>query len=447
MSKLDGLLKAVGKVKGGVHADYNKNTAETATIRVPLPRKVVVPMLQHIGAPCVPTVKKGDTVKTGQLIGDSESYVSAPVHASVSGTVSSVGNVRITNGATVPAVIIESDGSNELYERFEPPKAADRDGLIAAVRASGLVGLGGAGFPAHVKLNFPKDKKVDTLVINAAECEPYITSDYRECIEHTGDIIDGASKLSEVLGFSKVIIACEDNKPRAMEVLTQKIRDEKKGSLIRVMTLASKYPMGAEKMIVQSALNKKIPPGKLPLDVGCIVMNVTSVAFTSRYLKTGKPLISRTVTVDGNAVAEPKNLRVPMGMTVSEIIDFCGLKQEPAKIIAGGPMMGTALVDGSVPILKKDNAILAFTEGGLPHKKEWDCIRCGKCTDACPLFLMPMHIDIRTRLKDAKGLEALGVMSCMECGSCAYACPAGKPLVQYMRLGKEFLKEEEKLEK
>ncbi|MCQ2475225.1 MAG: electron transport complex subunit RsxC [Clostridia bacterium] len=442
--KIAGVLTAVKKVRGGAKVPHRKNTAETEVVRIPTPSKVVIPMSMHIGAPCEPVVKVGDEVAVGQLIGDSDKFVSAPIHASVSGKVVEVGNVKLPNGMLSQAVTIESDGEMRLWEGIKPPKVETRDDLIKAVRESGLVGLGGAGFPTHVKLNFPPEKNIDTLVINAAECEPYITVDYRECIENSWDILSGVYTLKELLGFKQVIIAVEDNKPEAFKVL-KRIADNEidVNDEVKLMTLESKYPQGAEKMMVQSATGRQVPPGKLPADVGCVVMNVGSVAFIARYLKTGKPLVSRSLTVDGSAIAEPKNVRVPVGTNIGEIIDFCGgFKEEPCKIITGGPMMGLSIIGTDLPILKQNNAILAFAKDDAVLKPEKDCIRCGRCAAACPMSLMPTNIVRAVKAKDIEMLNKVGVTVCMECGSCAYACPAGKPLVQHMRLAKSILKEE-----
>lgn len=439
-----GVLRAVKKVRGGVKVAHHKNTAELEVVRIPTPSKVVIPMQQHIGAPCEPVVKVGDEVAVGQLIGDSDKFISAPIHASVSGTVMAIGEVKLPNGSVSKAVTIESDGEMRLWEGIKPPKVETREDLIKAVRDSGLVGLGGAGFPTHVKLNFPPDKNIDTLVVNAAECEPYITVDYRECMENSWDILSGVYALKELLGFKQVIIAAEDNKPEAFKVLG-KIADHDADidDSVKLMVLESKYPQGAEKMMVQSATGRRVPPGKLPADVGCVVMNVASVAFISRYLKTGKPLVSRSLTVDGSAIAAPKNVRVPVGTDIGEIIDFCGgFKGEPCKILTGGPMMGLAIVGTDLPVLKQNNAILAFTADDAVLKPETDCIRCGRCVAACPMSLMPTNIVKAAKIKDVDALKRAGVTVCMECGSCAFACPAGKPLVQHMRLAKAILREE-----
>lgn len=440
--KPDAILKAVSKGRGGVYVAHNKLTAEKETVRITPPETVTLPMSQHIGAPCTPTVKKGDKVYVGQLIGDSDKYVSAPIHASVSGTVTAVQDVKLANGKMAPAVTIESDGEMKMFEGLEPPKVTDKASLITAVRNSGLVGLGGAGFPSHVKLNTPPEKEIDTLIINAAECEPYITVDYRECIENSENIMNGVYLLQEILGFKKVIIAVEDNKPKAIKILKEIAdSDLDHGNKVRLMTLKSRYPQGAEKMMVLSATGRKVPAGALPADVGCIVMNVASVAFISRYIRTGKPLTSRSVTVSGNCIKTPQNVRVPVGMELQQIIDFCGgFTEEPYKVLSGGPMMGAAVVNTQVPLLKSNNAILAFTKSGARIKPERECIRCGKCHEACPMSLIPTQIEKYANIGDAEALSKLGTSVCMECGSCAYSCPAGKPLVQHMRLAKEVMR-------
>ncbi|MBR3869276.1 MAG: electron transport complex subunit RsxC [Clostridia bacterium] len=444
MSKIaDGILKAVKQVKGGVLVDHHKDTKDMATVRITPPERVILPMQQHIGAPCSPIVKVGDHVDVGQKIADSDQYVSAPIHASVSGKVTAVSEVKVANGRLLPAITIENDGEMTLSEDIKPPKVENKADLIKAIRNSGLVGLGGAGFPSHVKFNIPDDKNIDTLIINAAECEPFITVDYRECIENTRNIVDGVYLLKDILGFKNIIIAVEDNKPDAIKILKDIAdMDNHKDNAVKVMTLKSKYPQGAEKMMVQSATGRIVPAGKLPADVGCVVANVGSVAFIARHVRTGRPIISRTLTVSGSAIANPMNVRVPVGIEASKVIDFCGgFKKDPVKIIAGGPMMGTALIDTDVPILKSNNALLAFADETRTNKKERACIRCGRCVAACPMNLIPTDIEALALSKDADALGKAGIMVCMECGSCAYSCPAGKPLVQYMRLGKDVIRQ------
>ncbi len=444
MSKrLDGVLTAVKRGRGGVSVAHNKNTADMPVERLPIPEKVVISMQQHIGVPCTPVVKVGDEVAVGQVIGDSDKFVSAPIHATISGKVTAVGDIKLANGIITKGITIESDGEMRLYEGIKPPVVTNKKELCEAVRASGVVGLGGAGFPTHVKFNLPDDSKVDTLIINAAECEPYITVDYRECIDNTKYIIKGVELLRDICGFKQIIIAIEDNKPQAFKDLKAFAdSDNDADDTIKLMTLKSKYPQGAEKMMVLSATGRKVPPGKLPSDVGCVVINVASLAFIARYVETGKPLVSRSITVDGSAIREPKNLRVPIGTNIQDIIDYCGgFKAEPRKILSGGPMMGIAICDTNAPICKQNNAILAFADRKDLIKTERECIRCGRCVDVCPMSLMPTLIERYARVKDAEKLGDIGVMVCMECGSCAYACPSGRPLVQYMRLAKQVVRE------
>ncbi len=436
-------MKPKKRLRGGVHVSDEKHTREMPAKRLPAPETVTLPMRQHIGAPCVPTVKVGDTVKLGQVVGDSDAFVSAPVHATVSGKVAAVKEVKLASGLVSQAVVLENDGENTPAD-FAPPKIDTLDDFLAAVRASGLVGLGGAGFPTHAKLRVPADKRLDTLIINAAECEPYITVDYRECLDNSWDVLGGVHLLMEMLHPERVVIAVEDNKPEAVEVLLRIAEKDDRGNRIRVMPLRSRYPQGAEKMMVLAATGRKVPPGGLPIDVGCIVMNVASAAFLARYCKTGKPLVSRSLTVDGSAVTAPQNVRVPVGTEIDYIFKACGgFREEPVKIVAGGPMMGQAIVDTHHPVLKCNNALLAFTAADLSVKAETDCIHCGRCAKACPLSLMPTVIHRYALQRDGAALKRAGAAVCMECGSCAYSCPAGKPLVQFMRHAKAVLKEEE----
>ncbi len=438
---IPGVISAVKKVRGGVKVPHHKNTADFEVVRMPEPKQVILPMQQHIGAPCTPTVKVGDTVCVGQVIGDSDKPVSTPIHASVSGTVTAIGNVKLASGTVVQGVTIESDGEMRLYEGIKAPHVESKEDFVKAIRESGLVGLGGAGFPTHIKLNAPS--KIDTLIINAAECEPYITVDYRECIENSWDVYSGIRTIMEFLEIPNVVIAVEDNKPEAFKILEQIVDGNSSANgAIKIMQLESRYPQGAEKMMIQSATGRQLPPGKLPSDIGCMVMNVASTAFISRYLKTGKPLVSRSLTVDGLGIKEPKNIRVPIGTSISDIIDFCGgFSEDPVKIVAGGPMMGTSITDLDHPILKNNNALLVFSKEDAKVFKETDCIRCGRCAAACPLSLVPTRIVRNTKAKDADALVKDGVMVCMECGSCAYSCPAKKPLVQHMRLAKSLVRE------
>lgn len=442
-NKNGGVLRAVKKPRGGVKVHHNKNTAGMEVVRMPAPSRVYLPMQQHIGAPCTPTVKVGDIVSVGQVIGDSDKFVSAPIHATVSGKVAKIDEIRLPTGAKTQCVILESDGEMRTYEGIHPPKIETRADIVKAMRDSGMVGMGGAGFPTHVKFAYDESKKIDTLIINAAECEPFITVDHRECLDRSKDIMSGVYTLLEYFGFEQVIIAVEDNKQDVFKVLQDIADDERdKENRVRLMSLKSVYPQGAEKMMVQSATGRRVPPGKLPADVGCVVMNVTTVAFLGRYLRTGRPLVSRSLTIDGSAIAHPQNVRVPIGTPINEIIEFCGgYKCDPAKLIMGGPMMGISLSDDTLPILKQNNAVLAFDAATVKNKPERACIRCGRCAQVCPMSLMPTLIERYARVKDVDRLNNIGVNVCMECGSCSFSCPSGRPLVQYMRLAKTVVRE------
>ncbi len=436
-------LPPASRTHGGAKVPHFKNTADFKTVIMPPPERVYIAMQQHIGAPCEPLVKKGDHVDVGQIIGDSDKYVSAPIHSSVSGTVEAFTEIILPSGAKVNTVVIASDGQMTPYAELTPHPVTSRDELVKASRDCGLVGLGGAGFPTHVKLKSSPDKPIDTLIINAAECEPYITVDYRECMEEPEHLLDSIQILLDFMAVHRIIIAIEDNKPEAIKLLTKIAAENDEEDRIKVMKLHSRYPQGAEKILVQATTGRKIPMGALPSDVGCAVMNITSVATLGRYIKTGMPLVSKRITVDGSGINEPKNVIVPIGTMISDVVEFCGgYKGEPAKILMGGPMMGFALCNDTLPILKQNNAVLIFDEkDARVNVEESACIRCGRCAAACPMSLMPTLIERYAKIKDTARLSKIGVGICMECGSCAYSCPANRPLVQYMRLAKQLERE------
>ncbi len=407
-----------------------------------VPEKVVIPMVQHIGAPCSPTVKKGDYVKVGQIVGNSEAFVSAPVHSSVSGTVTRVDPMLYASGKMVMSVEIQTDGKQEIFEEIKAPVIKNRDDFLKSVRNSGLVGLGGAGFPAHVKLSPPKEKKIEYLVINGAECEPYITSDYRECIESAPEIIKGIQWVLDMLEIPNAVIGIEDNKPKAIALLKKKASEDKR---ISVRSLPSRYPQGAEKTLIYTTTGRKVPPGKLPADVGCIVFNVNSISFIAKYMETGMPLIKKRVTVDGPVVKEPKNVEVPIGASLRDVFEFTGgFLSEPYKVLMGGPMMGIAQYSLETSVIKNTNAILAFdkSQGDLPP--ESPCIRCGRCVSACPMNLLPLHINRLVMANMYDELDKFHVLDCIECGSCSYSCPSKRHLVQSIRLGKEAVRRKSK---
>lgn len=431
------------RTHGGAPVPHHKNTAAAESVFIDPPAQVILPMQQHVGAPCTPLVKVGDYVYIGQRIGDSDRPVSAPIHASVSGTVSKITRIELPSGQTTDAVVIDSDGRMEPDPAIQPPVCDTSERFLAAVRASGLVGLGGAGFPAAVKLKVPDGKTIDTVLVNGAECEPFITADTREAIENSWDVLGGVHTIREMVGAERVIIAIENNKPEAIRALREIADNDNQDpdDRIRVLELKSRYPQGAEKILVQACTGRKIPQGGLPADVGCLVINLTSVAFLARYMKTGMPLVSKRITVDGSAVAEPKNVIVPIGTPIRDVIAFCGgYKATPGKILMGGPMMGLALTDDELPVMKQNNAILAFDAKDAALPKPSACIRCGRCVRACPMNLMPTAIEPQVYAQNVTELRRLNVMTCMECGTCAFVCPASRPLVQAMRLGKSIVR-------
>lgn len=442
---ISGLLCDLGiKKHSGAQVPHRKNTKDLETVDMPLPKQVTIVMQQHIGTPCTPTVKVSDEVYVGTVIGESISPVAAPIHSSVSGKVSKIDSILMPNGVKVQSVIIDSDGLQTIDPSIKPPKVASREEFVNAVKASGLVGLGGAGFPTYIKLNPSENtlKEMDTLIINGAECEPYITSDLREIIEDSWDILSGVYAVSDLLGVKQAIIGIEDNKPEAIEILKNiAAKDDEHGDIVTVKVLPSRYPQGAEKVLIEQCTGRRVPPGKLPSDVGVVVMNITSIAFLARYLKTGMPLISKRLTVDGSAILEPKNVNVLIGTPIKEVVDFCGgYKETPKKIITGGPMMGVAMYSDEFPILKQNNAILAFNEEEAKLMEPTECIRCGRCVNACPMNLMPAILEKYTEIGNVEGLKKLNLMTCMECGCCAFVCPANRPLVQSFRIGKGILR-------
>ena len=432
------------RTHGGAAVPHHKNTWDIPSSTMPPPEKVILPMQQHIGAPCIPTVKKGDHVYVGTVVGDSDAYVSAPVHASVSGTVTEITQVMLTGGQMTQAVVVGSDGKMEKDPAIAPPPPiTTKEELAKAARAAGLVGLGGAGFPAHVKLNVPEGKTIDTLLVNVAECEPYVTSDHREALENGRNVLEGVYHVKEILGVQRVIIAVEDNKPDVIQKLSEIADDPKRDPLdqVRVLPRKSRHPKGAEKGLVQACTGRKVPAGKLPADVGCLVMNIGSISFLASYLRTGMPLTLKRVTIDGSAIAHPQNVIVPVGTPIKDVVAFCGgYKAEPKKLIMGGPMMGVAITSDELPILKQNNAILAFGEREAALRQPTACIRCGRCVAACPMQLMPTRLEQAAQRKDVEALNALHVMTCMECGCCSFSCPAGRRLVQAIRLGKQYVR-------
>ena len=431
------VFKKLVRSAEGAHVPHYKNTENCETVKMPVPKRVYVSMSQHIGAPAKACVKKGDVVAVGDVIGTAGGFISAPVHSPVSGKVFGLDEIRLSNGKA-QVVVIDTDGLQTVSEKVKAPEVTDHASFVQAIKDSGLVGLGGAGFPTGVKLDPQNLDEVDTLVINAAECEPFITADYREMMECGEDVVEGAKLVKQYLNLSKVIIGIEANKPQAIAKMTE-LTKGLDGFV--VSTLPSVYPQGAEKVLIEQATGKEVPKGALPAAVGCIVMNVASVGFVARYLKTGMPLVTKRVTVDGDAVAEAKNVEVVIGTPIKDIIEFCGgYSQEAGKIISGGPMMGQALTGDDIPVVKQNNAFLDFGKEKATLPNASACIRCARCVSACPMGLAPVEIALSLEVKDVEELKVLHTDLCMECGSCSFVCPAKRPVAQTMKEAKDFLR-------
>ncbi len=428
----------------GVHVPHRKNTDQLAPVSMPAPSTVTIPMSMHIGAPAKPVVKVGDLVKVGTLIAEAGGFVSAPIHASVSGKVTKITDYLLSSGTIVPAVVIESDGEMTPAETVIPPVVNSRESLLEAIRNSGVVGLGGAGFPTHVKFNVDPDR-IEYLVINGAECEPYVTSDTRTMLDRVADMKRALLAMNEYFGIKDIVIGIENNKKAAIKSMMSLMKEMAAEGKCRftVKVLPAVYPQGGEKVLIYHTVGRTVPVGKLPIDVGCIVVNCTTVAAIGAYLETGMPLVEKCVTVDGGAVKEPKNVIVPIGTAMADVFDFCGgLTETPDKVVYGGPMMGITVPDTTAPILKNTNAILALTKKETKLPKTTACIRCGSCLNTCPFSLSPAQIARAYDKRDAVALDDLSVNACMECGCCSFVCPANRPLVQTNKLAKQFLKEE-----
>jgi len=425
--------------KGGIHPPHYKKQTESLPIENAIePKFVVIPLSQHIGAPCDPLVQVGDKVKVGQKIGESKAFVSAPVHASVSGTVKKIEPHITTGGSKVNCITIESDGLFEVHESVKPKgKVEDysKEEILAIIKEAGMTGMGGAGFPTHVKLSPPKDKTIDTLILNGAECEPFLTADHRIMLEKPEQVVTGAKAVMKALGVNKCFIAIEKNKPDAIETM-QKAVSGTDG--MEIIPLEAKYPQGDEKRIINAVTGREVPSGGLPMDVGCVVDNVGTIATIGNVFLTGMPLVQRVTTVTGSAVKNPKNLYIRIGTLFKDIIEQCGgFSEEPGKIINGGPMMGIVQYTDDVPAIKGTSGILILNKKDAQVPEPSNCIRCGKCVDACPVNLQPFMISRLAILNNFEEAEKYYAADCIECGSCSFICPAKRPLVETIRLAKK----------
>lgn len=423
--------------KGGIHPPYNKELTNHKPIqKATLPKKVIIPMGMHIGAPCEPIVKVGDMVKKGQKIGEAKAFVSTPVHASISGKVISVEPKPYPGGGMMMSVVIESDGKDEVYDGIKPPKALGKlspDEIKNLIRESGITGLGGAGFPTQVKLSPPPEKTIDTIIVNAAECEPYITADHRLMLERAEDIVFGLEAIMKATGVKKGYIGIEDNKPDAIENVKKVVGDRQD---IEVIALATKYPQGGEKQLIKAVTGREVPSGGLPMDAKVIVNNAGTCTAIARMLKTGMPLIERITTVTGS-VREPKNLEIRIGTPLSDLIGQCGgFKGSPGKVLMGGPMMGLAQSDLECPAIKGTSGLLVLEKSQVRLYEQSPCIRCARCVDACPIHLLPTNLGKFAERGMWTEAEQYHALDCIECGCCSYVCPAHIPLTQLIRLAK-----------
>jgi electron transport complex protein RnfC len=436
------LQMGLATFKGGIHPPDKKTLAANNPItEAKSPKIIVVPLSQHAGAPCKPVVTIGQEVKKGEMIGEPGGFVSAPVHSSVSGKVIAISEFPNAMGRMVNSIVIENDLKEEWAALKDAPDYMNLpvEELKEKIKAAGIVGLGGAAFPTAVKLSPPKEKPIDVVIINGAECEPYLTADYRLMIEKPKEIIEGLKILMKVLGVTKGYIGIENNKPDAVSKMNEAAKGE---AGIEVMALEVKYPQGAEKMLIKAVAGREVPARGLPMDVGAVVQNVGTALAVYEAARYGKPLIERVVTVTGEGIKEPKNLMARVGTKISELIDECGgFKDDVAKVVAGGPMMGFALSSLDVPVTKGTSGVLVLPEEGVVHAEDYGpCIRCGRCIDICAMGLMPSMLSILSEKGMYEEAKEYNLFDCFECGSCAFVCPSKRPIVQLVRLAKSMVK-------
>lgn len=423
----------------GVKLKHRKHTSHSVPEKLPIPEYVVIPMSMHIGKPANPIVKVGQRVTVGELIGEADGFVSSPVYSSVSGKVKKISTVTVYGGMKTQAVEIETDGLQEICETVKPPTVNDFDSFVKAIKDSGITGLGGAGFPTFIKIGVKDISMAKAVIINSAECEPYITSDTRTMLDKADYIFKGIDLVQKYLAPNTVIIGIENNKKSSIAKMKEmaQTRDN-----VQVKVLPAVYPQGGEKVLVYNTIGKIIPKGGLPIDVGAIVINCTTLAAIAEYIETGMPLVEKCVTVDGSAVTEPKNVIAPIGTPIKNLFDYCsGFSKDPKKVIYGGPMMGISVPSLDAPVLKMTNAVIAMDEKDAKLPKPTACINCGECVNHCPLKLDPRNISKAYKLNLVDELQNLCADLCMECGCCSYVCPANRPIVQTNKLAKAKLNE------
>ncbi len=431
------MFKKLIRSSNGVEAPHNKATEHVRTNIMPEPDLLYLPLRQHIGAPAKPVVKKGDEVMVGTLVAEAGGFVSSPIYSGVSGTVKDIVEMQFV-GSKEKCIVIESDKMQTISPDVKPPEIRDHSDFVKAISESGLVGLGGAGFPTAVKLSPKNPLDIDTLIINAAECEPYITADNREMLEAPDHIMAGVMLVKRFLSIKKVIIGIERNKPEALDLMFSLATGDKN---VKVVPLETRYPQGAEKVLIETLTGREVPIGGLPSDVGVVVLNVATVSFISRYIETGMPLTKKRITVDGDIVNQPQNLEVYIGTPVQEVLDFCGGLSAPAgKILMGGPMMGLSIPDTALPIQKQNNAVIALSERLAAPPITTNCIHCGRCVSDCPMGLSPVDLVAAFEVESKEELTILNAMSCIECGCCSFTCPAKRQLTPAIKLSKSLLR-------
>ncbi|MFH0871523.1 MAG: electron transport complex subunit RsxC [bacterium] len=424
--------------KGGVHPAEYKYLTDQAPIRMAkVPSQVIIPLQQHTGAPCEPLVTKGDKVRVGQKIGDAKAFVSAPVHASISGTVSNIAKHPHPLGQELLAIFIDSDGEDKWVEgigSIRDYSTRSPQELRDIVREAGIVGMGGAAFPTHVKLTPPSDKKIDLVLLNGAECEPYLTSDHRIMVERPAEVAEGLRLIMKILGVPRAIVGIERNKPDAIAALQREFSTEPS---IEVVEMKVKYPQGSEKQLIKVLAHREVPSGGLPFDIGVVVQNVGTALAIYEAIALDKPLVERVITLTGDAIAHPANLLVRIGTPLKDLLDECGgIVGELGKVVVGGPMMGLAQYSLSIPVVKGTSGVLILSEDQAEIVEEGPCIRCGRCLAVCPMRLSPSLMADAVKAKDIASAEACHLLDCMECGSCAFVCPAKRHMVQWIKYGK-----------
>ena len=448
-----GYFPGKGTFAHGVHPPEQKAFSADLPIEImPTPKKIVLPLLQHIGGPCKPVVKAKQQVAFGEMIGKGEAFISAALHSPVAGVVQKTETVTLANGRHLQAIAIKTEGEqiegqdlwdrlfggkwpSKSYQAMEPEKIAE------AIHGAGIVGLGGAAFPTHVKISPNSKKPIHTLVVNGCECEPYLTTDYRLMVEAPEAVVAGALLGARAVGAKKTFIGIEDNKIEAVAAL----RRAASGAGIHIAVLKTKYPQGSEKHLIKAVLDREVPLGGLPSDIGVAMSNVATVTSMARGVMRGIPLTHRVVSVTGGGIVQPKNLLVPIGISMGELIDYCGgLRKTAARMVAGGPMMGFAFTNPKIPVTKGTSGITVLTHEDIRRVDQTVCVRCGRCVDVCPMNLVPTKVAMASRLKELNLARKYNIMACFECGSCSYICPAGLPLVQLIRTGKALIAAEAK---